>query len=77
MIVRIDAKAWGGGGSNLSVGLTLSVLISNFDSPLTHAVENLPKRMFIQTEKFWLDIVDLQTTRKNNFSYVDIMKWIC
>ena len=35
MIVRIDAKTWGGGGSNLSVGLTLSVLISNFDSPLT------------------------------------------
>ena len=34
MIVRIDAKAWGVGGSNLSVGLTLSVLISNFDSSL-------------------------------------------
>ena len=34
MIVRIDAKAWGVAGSNLSVGLTLSVLISNFDSPL-------------------------------------------
>ena len=35
MIVRIDAKAQaGGGGSNLSVGLTLRVLISNFDSPL-------------------------------------------
>ena len=34
MIVRIDTKAWGVGGSNLNVGLTLSVLISNFDSPL-------------------------------------------
>ena len=34
MIVRIDAKAWGVGGSNLRIGLTLSVLISNFDLPL-------------------------------------------
>ena len=36
MIVRIDAKAWGVGGSNLSVGLTLSLLISNFDSLLNN-----------------------------------------
>ena len=38
---RIDAKAWGVGGSNLSVGLTLSVLISNFDSPLRYSEDFL------------------------------------
>ena len=31
----LTLRPGGVGGSNLSVGLTLSVLISNFDSPLT------------------------------------------
>ena len=32
--VGLTLRPWGWGGSNLSVGLTLSVWISNFDSPL-------------------------------------------
>ena len=50
----------GGGGSNLSVGLTLSIRISKFDSPLTLSIKTKVKDSMMITKIFFNDPVSYQ-----------------